>query len=225
VKFLSGFDIDPPLVPAKHRIHEHDLVLRNPWKMGISGTIRLLDTAGCTMSPRQRSFVIAPQSEVRLPLDIIVERTVSAGTKRIEAEVLLEANNRYRLRMHTDIEIGWRNISLHATWSVAENAENGQRDLIVTLYVKNSGTEALTLDTSLRAPNVRQRRRPIGHLLPGMTAVKRFRIEQGPALLAGRTVRLIVADPDGVAQLSYTLWIPDFVGLASADTLPDETRR
>jgi hypothetical protein len=52
----------------------------------------------------------------------------------------------------------------------------------------------------------------IASLEPDTTTVKTFNIPNGATLLAGRSVRLGVADRDGVAQLNRLLEIPDLIG-------------
>jgi len=210
-QFRAGFRIEPSFIPAMHRLHEHDLILRNPWDVAVSGSIHLRQTADCRITPRRQDFVMRSGETIRLPLSVIFDRSIIAGTKHIEAEVNLAADREYRLQVHTDVEVGWKNIEMNATWQVAENTRTGRHDLIITQYITNRGALAVNLDTFLRAPGVGQNRRVITALQPDTTAVKTFSIPGGATLLAGRTVRLGVADRDGVAQLNHVLEIPDLL--------------
>lgn len=211
-QFRAGFQIAPSFIPAMHRVHEHELVLHNPWDTAVSGSIHLRRSPDCRITPRRQEFVIRSGETIRLPLNIIFDRSIIAGTKLVQADVDLTADRDYRLQLHTDVQVGWKNIEMTAIWQVVENARTGQRDLIITQYVTNRGDRAVSLDTFLRAPGVGQNRRVISSLEPDTTAAKTFNIPDGAALLAGRSVRLGVADRDGVAQLNHQLEIPDLVG-------------
>ncbi|MDY7107473.1 MAG: hypothetical protein SYC29_02445 [Planctomycetota bacterium] len=211
-QFRAGFEITPSFVPAMHRLHEHELVLHNPWDMAVSGSIRLRRSSDWRLTPRRLDFIVRSGETVRLPINIIFDRSIIAGEKSVEADVRLAADRDYRLHLRTGIEVGWKNIEMTAIWHIADNARTGQRDLIITQYVTNRGERPVNLDAFLRAPGVGQNRRVIAALEPDTTAVKTFNIPDGAARLAGRLVRLSVADRDGVAQLNRLLEIPDLIG-------------
>ena len=89
--FRAAFAIEPAFIPTKHQMHEAAIVLHNPWNEGISGTLRLRDVPGMSVSPRRHDFVAAPGETLRLPLDVVLERGIAAGPKRIEADLRLTA--------------------------------------------------------------------------------------------------------------------------------------
>jgi hypothetical protein len=211
-QFRAGFEIAPSFVPAMHRVHEHELVLHNPWDMAVSGSIHVQRSPGWRLTPRQLDFVIRPAETIRLPVNIVFDRSIIAGAKSLEADVDLTADRDYHLHLCTELEVGWENIEMTAVWQIVDNARTGRRDLVITQYVTNRGDRPVSLDAFLRAPGVGQNRRVITTLEPDTTAVKTFHIPDGAALLAGRSVRLGVADRDGVAQLNHLLDIPDLVG-------------
>ena len=222
-QFRAAFALDPPFVPATYSLHEHDLVLHNSWDHTIAGDLRLLDTAGCRITPRRQEFIIRPHQDLRLPVNVIFDRGVVAGPKRIDAEIRLESVRCAPLHVYADIEVGWRNIELTASWHLARDASTGHRDLIISQYIRNRGDHTVNLEAFLRAPGVRQNRRPIPALQPDTTVVRNFHIPRGATLLAGKTIRLGVAERDGAAQLNHLLNIPAFLAdadLADADLAP-----
>ncbi|MHC4448110.1 MAG: hypothetical protein ACYSXF_10075, partial [Planctomycetota bacterium] len=117
-KFRAGFVIDPDFVPSQSRSHDHEIVLSNPWDVLVSGTIRLVETDRWRISPRVQSFVIRPDQEVRLPIDILFDGRPLAGRSHIVAEVDLVADRDYRLRVQAELEVGLEGIEFLATWSV-----------------------------------------------------------------------------------------------------------
>lgn len=221
VQFRSGFALDPAFVPSEHRIHEHELVIRNPWPIPISGTLVLAEGASWRISPRAHTFTIRPNSEVRLPVEITFDRSIIAGTKRLEAEVLLAADAPFRLEVAAEFTVGLPHIDSAATWRVVRNVETGRDDLIITQYITNKGTHPVSAEAFLLAPpeaNVRQQRRIVAGLEPGELAIRLFQVPDGARLLAGSSLRLGVTDRSGQGRLNYLLRIPEFIApRASAD--------
>ncbi|HRP63257.1 MAG TPA: hypothetical protein PK400_08195 [Phycisphaerales bacterium] len=214
VQFRSGFALAPAFVPSEHRIHEHELVIRNPWPIPISGTLVLAEGSSWRISPRAHAFTIRPGSEVRLPVEITFDRSIIAGTKRLEAEVLLAADAPFRLEVAAEFTVGLPHIDSAATWRVVRNVETGRDDLIITQYITNKGSHPVSAEAFLLAPpeaNVRQQRRIVAGLEPGELAIRLFQIPDGARLLAGSSLRLGVTDRSGQGRLNYLLRIPEFI--------------
>lgn len=224
VKFRGGFALEPSLIPAEARAHEHHIVLRNPWDLPISGTIQLMDDQQWRLTPRMHSFEIPAGGIVRLPIQIVLDRSIIAGRKKLRAHVVLAADGNYALDVETDIEVGLDHIDLFGTWQVVRNAETGKDDLIITQFVSNEAADArngsagraVTADAYLVAPGVRRQRRLITALAPGELAIRSFHIPGGAELLAGKTIRLGLASRNSPARLNFLMEIPDFLQAATA---------
>ncbi len=213
VKFRGGFSLDPPLVPSELRAHEHDIVLLNPWDMPVSGTIQLVEDPRWRMTPRSQPFEIRPRSAVRLPVQIVLDRGIITGRKKLRAQIELSADSNYKLELETEIGIGIKDVDLSATWHVVRNLESGEDDLVITQYILNTGDPArggrpINADAFVVAPNVRQDRRLIMGLGPGELAVRTFHIPGGARSLAGRSVRVGLTSRDSPARLNLLLHIP-----------------
>ncbi|NNM24872.1 MAG: hypothetical protein HKO59_02605 [Phycisphaerales bacterium] len=200
-KFRAAFAIDPPFITALHRVHDCELVLGNPWSTTITGALRLVETGECRIRPRRHTFAIPPNSEVRLPLSIIVERSTVTGVKTIVADVDVTTDRPYRVRLTTEIEIGWRDVDFTAAWSL-----DGTR-LRLTQYITNRSTEPINLDAFVLAPGAPHERQVVAGLPPGTTATRTFDLGTA-ATLAGRTIRVGVAGRGGGARLNQLLEIP-----------------
>ncbi|UCD73937.1 MAG: hypothetical protein JSV91_09075 [Phycisphaerales bacterium] len=214
--FRAGLTIDPHFVPAMHKVHERSIVLHNPWEVTISGTIRIHSAGPLHITPHLAEFIIPPGEEARLPIEIITDRSIIAGRKRIDATVNVNADRTYQLDLHTNIEIGLENIELVAAYQSVPNPLTGADDLVISQYVTNTADRRLNLTVSLLAPGVSQRRRDVAALDPGQTAVRTFRIEGGVELLSGQSIRLGVSERDGIARLNQLLDIPDLAGSQQA---------
>lgn len=221
-RFRAGLAIEPDFVPAIHKVHEHSIILHNPWDVTISGTIRIHSVGALHVTPRIGDFIIPPDQRISLPIEVITDRSIIAGRKRVEATVQVNADRAYELRLHTNIEVGLEDIESVAAYHVVPNPRTGTPDLSISQFVTNTGSRRLNLSVSLLAPGVSQRRRDIAALDPGQTAVRTFRIERGVELLSGRSVRLGVSERDGIARLNQLLEIPDLMAPRQAAATADE---
>jgi hypothetical protein len=138
-------------------------------------------------------------------VNIIPHRSITAGRKVIWADVTLTADRAYVMRVQMHADVGLKNIELAATWSTVRNADTGRDDLLITNVVTNKGDVPMNLDVCLLAPGVSQSRRTIARLGGGETAVRTFRVPDGIALLAGKSIRVGVEERDGVARLNRIL--------------------
>jgi hypothetical protein len=215
--FRAQVAIRPSFIPARYQVHEREVVLGNPWNVTISGTIRLEPPVNWRITPRIHPFVVRPGAETRLPISVVFDRSAITAPTRIEAEVELTADRDYRLRVHTDLDVGWKNIEFAADWSVQANDRTGADDLVITQQVTNTGDGPVNLDVYVSAAEVSRQRRAIGALGPNQTAVRTFRVPGGAHLLAGKRVRVGVTERDGTARLNRFLDIPP-----QPTTRPDE---
>jgi hypothetical protein len=215
-RFRAAFAVEEPFIPATHRVHERELVLRNSWNKTISGAIRLKETPGVQINPLHHEFYILPGEELRLPLIVLLDRGIVAGTKRIEADVRVLADREHTMFVHTLVDVGWQNVEMSATWRSVENAETGRQDLVITQFVTNRGDRIVNLESFLRAPGFGHNRRMLAALDPGVTIVSRFHLPDGVAHLAGRSVRLGLTERDGISQLNRIIRIPDLIGRSPA---------
>jgi len=218
-QFRAGFAIEPAFVAARHRVHDAELVLYNPWEVGVSGWIRLRETGDTQIKPRRREFALRPGETIRLPITILFDRSIVAGAKRIDADVMLSAGRDHRFRVHTTLTVGWREIEHSASWTLAMNAGTGEQELVITQAVTNRGDRILNLDAFVVASGVGQNRRAIASLQPGATAIKTFRVPGDAGQYAGRRFRVGVSERGGIAQLNRIVTIPAFVGEAAPVTV------
>ncbi|MHC4946713.1 MAG: hypothetical protein ACYTG1_00415 [Planctomycetota bacterium] len=205
-RFRAAVRIEPPFAPAAHRVHEHEIVLENPWDVRISGTLRLRDLPQWRLTPRSMSFAIDPGGETRLPVSIVFPRSVTAGVRRLDAEIEVEAEDLVRLRTQPALRIGWPGVEFSAEW------RREGPDLVVTHTVTNRGPSAVNLDAWIQGRGIARRQRPVGALPPGVTAVRTFRLEGGAALLAGTTLRVGVSERQGPMRLNDTIHVPAGAG-------------
>lgn len=211
VKFRSGFAVVERFIPAENRVHERELVLRNPWDQPISGTLVVAEKPQWSIVPQVHDFAIEPGDEVRLPVEVTFDRSIVAGETMIEAEAVLRVDGLYQVGLSAPVHVGLRHLDFSATWRVVTNAETGRDDLVITQYIVNTappGREPAYADAIVMAPGVRQERRLIAGLEPGQMTIRMFQIPDGASLLAGQTVRVSLADRDRFGRLNREIRIP-----------------
>jgi hypothetical protein len=207
-QFRAGFAFLPNFLEAEHRLHEHELVMTNPWEFTITGTLHLAPPENWRITPRTHEIVLSPGQQLRVPIDVVLDRSVLGGRKQLDVDVRLVADREYEFTQRVDLEVGLREIDFSAHWSLVPNESTGAVDLIISQYVTNRGDRPLNLSTYVTAPGLSQRRRMIGGLEPGQTIVRHFRIERGAEIMAGKIIHVGLAEQDGSARLRKALEIP-----------------
>ena len=207
VQFRGSVRIEPDFIPAVNKVHEHEIVIRNPWEMPISGTIRLLEGDQWQLLPTVQSFSIQAGGNARLPLTIIPQRNIIAGAKSIACVATLNADQAYAIELNLDLRAGLQNIDLKASWTADRNGQTGELDLLVTQAVTNHGQKPVHLDMYVLGDDIGQLRRTIAGLGPGETAVRTFRVPNGATLLGGKQIRVGVSERDSSVRLNRLLTI------------------
>ncbi len=218
--FHGGLTIRPDFIPTIAAVHEQEIVLNNPWSVAIGGTLRIVDDGGLHINPRVMSFSIRAGGEVRLPVAVETSRSMTAGMKRIEAEVSLSAENEYFLQLSDEVEVGLKTLKCTPVWRTALNPRTGRTDLVVGLTILNRGPRPVNLDVYLFAPEFPRLHKLIGGLRPGDTAIRSFYLDDGARRLSGSEIGVGVQERDGDARLNFSLDIPDGVGKMAVVTEP-----
>ena len=163
---------------------------------------------GWRIAPRSDRANLRPGGQRRTPITLSFDPGVIAERTHVDAEIDVEADREYHLNVRTDLEVGLKEVRLTTQWQAVRNTQTGTYDLVVTMYVTNTGDRFLTFDGYLAAPKMSRQRRPIATLSPNRTAVKIFRITDGAKMLAGKQVRVGIVERNGNARLNRILDIP-----------------
>ncbi len=208
-QFRGGFHLDPMLVPSLHQVHEHEIVLANPFSVTISGTLRIVEPAQWEFMPRTQTFTIPPGQTQRLPVRLSFPRGELAGEKRLVADVNFNGERAYSIRLESPIEVGLPGVDFQAHWRIAQSVTDGRADLVVYEYVTNTGSQILSLEAFAVAPEYHHKRKPIVDLPPGQSAVRIFHFPDGVQKLRGITLRVGVTETEGPGRLNREITIPD----------------
>lgn len=215
--FVTGVRVEPEFVPAISAMHEHELVITNPWPLRISGSVQLMPEPGHAGTRRAWSFAptspmtfsIAPGASQRLPFEFTFPASEEAGPRTITALLSVTAAQTYSaLRAQAPIIIGSRNLDMSVIAQVGPQAAGP--DVVLTVSVTNTGggRAARTLEVDVHAPGMPQQRQPISNLMPGESSVRRFVFTARAADLSGKRIRVTLTDVDGAERLNRSAVVP-----------------
>lgn len=211
--FTSSFGITPDFVPAVAAIHEHSLVLTNPWNTRISGTVQLQSPDSrpgriWTYSPvAPMTFSIGPGAIQKLPISFSFPASSESGSREIYATIKLTAQQAYPpMRLTVPITIGSRDLDLSVVAALGPSTAGP--DVVLTVSVTNTGQAARTLQVDVQGADVAQQRQPISNLLAGEGVVRRFVFPGAAQILSGKRLRVTLSDVDGAERLNKLAVVP-----------------
>lgn len=206
-RFRQGLSITPAIVTSEQKLHEHEIVLTNPWPVMITGIVHLREPSDWQYLPRRHTFAIAPNEEIRLPFTLTFSRSELTGPKQISLDLSLQAESTYHFTVGVDFEISMPSVNASPLWRIV-TTPNGRRDVVIDYFISNTGSAPLTLDAYLLAPNFPRERRIVSSLAPGATAIRTFYLEDGLRRLAGEQVFLGVQDVENGTRLNQAVAFP-----------------
>jgi len=217
----TGFRVDPVFAESRRAPQEGVLVLANPWTRTLAGTLTVLGPAALEISPKTHRFDIAPGGEVRIPVSFSVPRSTEAGAIPIEVEVSGTADEPFRARLSSPLEVGYRKAVVDPSWRLARSIESGAIDLVLTLRVTNVSDAPIDVEAFAGADGYVSDRKLVSTLAPGATAVRAFHFKDGARRLSGREIRAGVHDPESDARLLKRVPVPALLppaaGVAGVD--------
>lgn len=212
-QFSAGFTISPSFVQAVATVHEHEIVLRNPWPMRITGEIHLPSQQQAGRQPWRFTpsapitFSIAPGQTQRLPFAFSFGPTEEAGPRTLQASVKLTADQIYPImKLAAPLTIGLEDLELNTSISLGPTVSGP--DVFVVATVTNTGRFNRTLQVELVAPGEARQRLPVSNLGPGESAVRKFVVRGGASKLAGKRLRVTLVDNEGLERLNKFVVVP-----------------
>ncbi|HBS28158.1 MAG TPA: hypothetical protein DEB06_01615 [Phycisphaerales bacterium] len=207
-RFRAGLRFEPRFVPARAEKHRIDLIVENPWGVGISGRLRISKPEDWDISPRVVSLSIGPERTARIPLELSFNLGEEAGLQRVLAEVELVAERRYPLQeLPLDLEIGLPSVELLPSLRYERDSAGNPSDVVVLVRIINRSEKPITLEAFAQAPGYKNFFLPVSQLEPAGSTVRVFRFENGATRLRGRSVRVGVKEQDGTGRLNKTITV------------------
>lgn len=205
-RFRAAVRVEPPFLAARAERHEVEIVIQNPWPIGITGRLRLAEPVEWTIAPRVIPFALGPGESARVPVELAFAPGQEAGRQRLIAEVDLTAERHYPVtRWALALDLGLPTVELSPSYRVEPSATGEGSDLVVSLLITNSSDSTLTVEAFAQAPGYRAFEAPVSGLGPGDSVTRRFRFEGGGERLKGRAVRVGLKETSGTGRLNRTL--------------------
>lgn len=202
--FRAGFKVEPELVEAAAAIHEHEIVLTNPWPFALAGSFRILEPDHWNFDQRRHQFSIGPGESVRLPMTFTFPVNELAGSKRLVLDARLALDEPLQMKLMTVMELGHDQIRLSPTYRIEKNATGGT-DVVVLQEVTNESDEVAWVKLFAIAPGQPIQEANISALGPGDTALRVFRYKDAYEVLKGRSIRVGFSETDGPGRLNLRL--------------------
>ncbi|MBX7106613.1 MAG: hypothetical protein K1X57_21235, partial [Gemmataceae bacterium] len=211
--FQAGIRIEPSMIEANARTHEHAIVVANPWPVPVEVNLRVVKPGGVEepdshrdrswrVTPRQARVVVDPGKQERIPIEFSFSPGEEAGTKEFVLDVDAASDQPLgSLRIFRELELGSSMLDVQLSAKVDTN-----QNVIVEAYVSNRGKENFDLQLTAFAPSRSRQRSVITNLQPGAVGVRTFRYDRS-AELRGQRVYVTVEDVSGSTRLNKAIVI------------------
>lgn len=211
LQFRAAVRVEPASIDARRAPQPIMIVLQNPWKHQISGTLLLPQIEDADLAPRSVSFSIPPSGQSKVEVALGIPRSRPSGELDLHLVAQVSGNEEHTIPLSAVVETGFSKVSLESSWRLAKSVDSDRIDLVVTARVTNVSTAALDVEAFAVADGYTQNRKPIEDLQPGQSAMRVFHFPGGARRLSGRDVRVGVQDSNLDARLLKLLPIPPFV--------------
>lgn len=203
--FRTQFRVSPAFLETTQKNQSCTVELSNPWPRILSGTIHILEPADWFIEPRRTQFTLSPGEKFQLPLQVRLPPAELAGTRHLAARLDLTADRQYQIDLSVPLELGLPGIKFQADL-LLEKSPNGQGiDAVVVQTISNQSDRPLSLYAFAALPGFPRQERIIPRLLPGETAIRRFRFPGALPTLQKSDLRVGLREVDGPAMLNQKL--------------------
>ncbi len=198
-RFLSNIRLTPNTIESRSGIHDHELIISNPWPYPISGRVYIVEPGGYTsesgtinrsweIAPRVVPFTLGAGDVLRTPIELAFSSGELAGTKPLVFDVELAADRQYPLmRVPRQIQLGFDGLEITAT---AKSVDNGITEITVSVTNRMKTAQNLeVIAVPVREPRARA---SISGIEPRSTVSRRFvfkKTKPGDTVLIGVTIR------------------------------------
>lgn len=206
--FVGSFRLEPGFLESGYEEHEATIAFDNPWGGSITGSVGVVSPGGgvgadrdrtWTFTPRVSRFSVAARRSASLPVRVSFSPVEEAGVRDLVADVdLIAPGLQRRLRVVSTFEVGLENIELDVKYYPVA----GTPDAVLEAVVTNTGETPRSLRLVANAPGFPRLRASIDELAPGVSVVRRFRLELAESRLDGDRIFVGAIDRDRGARLN-----------------------
>ena len=201
VRFRRGLRFDPPLLPSESVPHEQRLLIENPRKEPISGSIKLKEPVGWRIRPTEFTFAVQPGETVSQIVRIQSAPRAPAGQQQIETSVTIDAAHLYRFDTQLPLKLDLADMDVWVDVIL-------EGDTIILQHgITNRSDSEVTFRSFADAPGRKRRHLNIIGLQPNQTVVKSHRFDNA-AQLSGEVIRVGLRQVNGPRAHNLMVTIP-----------------
>jgi hypothetical protein len=161
--------IDRPLIESSFQPHTRRLRFSNPYKIAITGSLRLKGPLGWVINPPTHTFSLNPGETFDRELTIEFPYNSYAGARVITAEFAVQADKTSTFSVPITLQLGLSDIGMQTL------ALRDGNDVIVQQVIQNYGELPINYSSFAIFPGQARQERLITNLAPGRTTLKRYR--------------------------------------------------
>lgn len=212
VRFLGSLGITPGVLESRSGVHRHELSIRNPWDIPISGRVFVVEPGGYTgdadqidrsweINPRVIPFDLGPGETDALRIDFAYSLGELAGAKDLVFDVQLNADRDYptlRVARSIDLQLSGVEMTLSAR-------RNEAGITVVSAEVTHQLDDEQHFDLIAIAPGEARLRRTVNALAPGQRATRQFAFTRP---VPGDEISVVLIPRDPGARLNKSVVVP-----------------
>jgi hypothetical protein len=161
--------IDRPLIESSFQVHSRRLKFTNPYRLAVSGSVKLKAPAGWNINPSTHSFNLNPGEAFDRELTIEFPYNSYAGPKTIEAQFHVQADRPTAFSVPLTLQLGLSDVGTQTL------ALRDGPDVVVLQTIQNYGDKSIDYSGFAIYPGAARQERLIINLGPGRTTIKRYR--------------------------------------------------
>lgn len=210
-RLLAAVSIDPAFLENNHEDNDRAILITNPWNVGITGRVTVLEPGGFSgdkrdrswrVSPRTQTFAAGPLQAVRVPITVGFSLGEEASTKEFVLELDVSAGRSYeKVQVRRTVEIGSTTFGLDVGYRVAGD------DLLVEARVRNKSGTPVDLSLTGFAPGEPRAIAAVSELPAGKQAVRVFAFPGKATALRGQRLVVRAADRETGVSVSRSVII------------------
>ncbi len=176
--------------------HDNSIQLKNYFRQGIMGRVRLHTPTAWQTFPQAIGFKLAVGEETREPFTVRLPFEATNGRYPVRVDVELAADREYRFSIYRYLEVGAGDVSIDVTSHLTASG-----DLEIEQYLTNRTKELLDFKCSLYVPNRRRLVSQVIQLGPERD-LKRYRVPNGKELI-GKVITLRAEEIGGERTYNF----------------------
>jgi hypothetical protein len=182
-RFRAGVNFDQPLIESNFQPHARHIRLTNIFNQPITGTLKLHAPKGWTIAPSSMAFTLNPGETFDRTVSLDIPFNSVSGPYPVTADVIVQTTKRSVLSVPLTLTLGLTDVGTQTM------AFRDGTDVVVQQMITNYGDAPISYVAFASFPGRPRIERVVATLVPGKTALKRYRFLNVPA---GQPVKIRV---------------------------------